>query len=125
MHVLLFILGVIAVTISLGWRPSLDAARAIATGAWAGLKGLLAGSWSFTKLDTLGLVLTAYGRRVLFLVGVVVLVLSVTVGAATVTGSGDARSNLDAAIRAFQASVSLTADGVFGPATVKAYYGHR
>lgn len=122
MHVLYFVLGLLAVAIALGWRPSLDAARAIIAAVWAGVWALVVTPWGTDK----GVIVfaLAWGHRLLLAVGVVLVLLSITIGGAIATG-GDARANLDAAIRAFQASVGLTVDGLFGPDTVRAFYGHR
>lgn len=124
LNIILFVLAVAALSISLGWRLSWDAVRAFTTGSWAGATALVTMPWSFAKLDTLGLFIFAWGKRILFVVGVILLLASLAVGADTVAG-GDPRSDLDHAIRAFQSFAGLKPDGLFGPSTVKAYYGHR
>lgn len=149
MHAIYLILGVLAVALALGWRPSLASAKAFGLNLGGGLKALAVAPWwpagapkvtaapatagaavadaaAIVKAPGFVATLGAYGLRLLLLIGVVLLVLSVSVGASAVAGVTSGLSPhdaLDKSIRDFQSSVGLASDGVFGPATVKAYYG--
>lgn len=125
LNIVLLILGLVALAYALGLAPKLATVPAYGGRVLLGVKALLVGSWALPKMENLGTWFLSYWRRLLFIGGVFLVVLALTVGGAAVSTGGNARDNLDAAIKAFQSSVNLKADGIFGPSTVKAYYGHR
>lgn len=127
LNIILLVLGFAALAYAIGVAPKF--ADLVPTGSRVllGVKALLVGPWMFPKMENLGTWFLSYWRRLLLIVGVLLVILALTVGGggAAVSTGGNPRDNLDAAIKAFQASVNLKADGLFGPSTVKAYYGHR
>lgn len=116
LNVVLFVLGLLAFSFAVfPWREVVNVLGGFLVAAWWGLILLIGSGVSATEKGL---------RLVGVLVGVILLVLALIVGPANSSGLNP-RDALDKAIRDFQAYAGLVVDGVFGPDTVKAYYGKR
>jgi MFS family permease len=116
LNVILFVLGFFALAFALfPWREVVNVLGGFFVAVWISAVMLVMSSISATEKGL---------RLVGVLVGIILLILALVVGPAVSSGLTP-REALDKAIRDFQAYSGLVVDGVFGPDTVKAYYGKR